>query len=62
MVFKYLFFTMLGLCWHGGFSLVVVSRGSFLVVVHAFLIAVASCCKAWTLGHMGFSSCGMWAL
>ena len=32
-----------------------------LVVVRGLLIEVASCCRAQTLGHMGFSSCGIQA-
>ena len=30
--------------------------------MHGLLIVVGSHCGAWTLGLMGFSSCGSWAL
>ena len=40
--FIYLFLALLGLCCSMGFSLVVVSRDSFLVVVSSLLFAVAS--------------------
>ena len=44
-------------------SLVAVSGGYSLVVVHQLLIVVASlvCFRARALGNVGFSSCGTWA-
>ena len=45
-----------------GPSLVAVSGGCSLGVVHGFLTVIASfCCGAWALG-CGLSSCGLWAL
>ena len=51
----YLFFTVLGLCYCAGFSLVVASRSNSLVAVHRLLMAVASVAE-----HVlqGFRSCG----
>ena len=64
--FKVLFFIFF--CWlywvfvaPRGLSLVAVSRGYSLVELHGLLVAVASPCGAWSLGHVGFSSCGAWA-
>ena len=48
---------VLGLCCCVGFSLVAASRVYSLGAVHELLTAVASCCRAQALGHMGFSSC-----
>ena len=45
-----------------GFPLVVVTSCFSLVVVCGLLIEVVSCCGAWTIGHMGFSSWSTWAL
>ena len=58
---KYLFFAMLGLCCCMGFSLVAVSRCYSLVAVHWLLIEVASCCRAWSLGHADFPSYHTWS-
>ena len=41
-LFIYLFLALLGLCCSLGFSLVIVSRDYFLVVVSSLLFAVAS--------------------
>ena len=49
--------TVLGLCCCVSFS-VVVSRGYFLAVACRHPVAVASCCRAQSLGFEGFSSCG----
>ena len=44
-----------------GLSLVAVSGGCSLDVVHGFLTVIASfCCGAWALG-CGLNSCGLWA-
>ena len=49
-----------GSCCCVGFSLVVLSEGYSLVVMHRLLILVGfSCCEAQAPGLMGFSSCGM---
>ena len=45
-----------------GLSLGAASEAYFLVVVHRLLFAVASCCRAWALGCVGFSSRSTWAL
>ena len=60
MIYFWLFWTFTAVHW---FSLVVASRGYSLVVVCrlltmvAFLVAEQGC-----LEHVGFSSCGVWAL
>ena len=66
----YLFLAGLGLRCCARASSSCVSRGLLFIVVHGFLIAVASlCCRAWALGARasevvacGLSSCGLWAL
>ena len=65
----YLFLAVLGLRWCMDCSLVVVSRGYSLVVVHEFLTAVAFLAEHGLLGDQasvaathGLSSCGAWAL
>ena len=46
-----------------GFSLVAESRGSSPVAVaQASHCSDFSCCEAWALGYVGFSSCHCWAL
>ena len=49
------FFNYFWLCWvlvaACRLYLVVAGGGCCLVAVHRFLIAVASCCRAWALGH-----------
>ena len=52
---------VLGLCWCVFFFLVAESRSYCLVVVRKLLIVVASYCRAWTTGRVGFSSYGTWA-
>ena len=66
----YLFLAVLGLPCCMGFCLVVASKGCPLIVVHRFLIAVASLVlQHRTLGMQasaveahGLSTCGYWAL
>ena len=58
----YLLLAVLGLCCCACFFLVEESEGYSVVVVGRLLIAVASRCGAWAWGHVGFSSCGTWAL
>ena len=53
----YLFLIALGLCCYTWLSLVVVSKGYSLVVMHDLLIAGASYCKAQALGQVGFCGC-----
>ena len=53
---------MLGLCYHTSFCLVMESRGYSLFAVRGLLIVVASPCRAWALGYLGFSSCSSQAL
>ena len=68
--FIYLFFSVLGLCYCMGFSLVVASGSHSPAMVLRFLFAVASLvAKHWLLGTRapvvetpGLSSCGSWAL
>ena len=43
-------------------SLAVASGVYSLVVERQLPIAVASRCRAWAIGHMGFSNCGLLAL
>ena len=57
-----LFLVVLGLCCYAGFSLVVVSGGHSLLVLHQFLIGVLLLLLSMGSGHAGFSSCGVWAL
>ena len=61
-----LFYTFIYFCAGSlllvGFSLVAVTSCVSLVVVCGLLIEMASCCGAWTVGRMGFSSCSTWAL
>ena len=54
------FFTLLGLCCCMGLALVVVSRGSSLVVACGLLITVASRCRAQAPGYTGSAAvaCG----
>ena len=68
--FIYLFFSVLGLCYCTGFSLVVASGSHSPAMVLRLPLAVASLvAKHWLLGTRapvvetpGLSSCGSWAL
>ena len=64
--FKYnficLFLAVLGHHHCVGFSLVVASGGSSRCGARASPGSVCSCCGAWALGCVGFSSCGVWTL
>ena len=59
-------FISLWLCWVfvdvRGPSLAVASGGYSLVAEYGLIVAVASRCRAQTLGHVDFSSCSSWAL
>ena len=56
----YLLLAVLDLCCCLGFTLLVVSRGYSLVAACGLFIAAAPLVAEH--GHMGFSSCGSWAL
>ena len=59
--FVFFNFQLLGLHCSASFSLVGASRGYSSLSVCRRLIAVASRCGARTLGHAGFSGCGVQA-
>ena len=62
-IFTYLFLAMLGLHCCTNFSLVAVSRGYSLVVVHGLLISVASLVvEACRIAACGLSGCSSLAL
>ena len=52
---------VLGLCCCAGLALVVVSGSFSLVALQASYRGGLCCCRAWALGHAGFSHCGTWA-
>ena len=60
ILFMCLFLPVLSVRCHTGFFLVVASADHSLVAVHGFLIAVASSCGTWAVGHMVFHSCSSW--
>ena len=61
-IYLFLFFAALGLrCCARAFSSCG-ERGLLLVVVRGLLIAVASLVRSTGSRHVGFSSCGTWAL
>ena len=61
-MFIYLFGAVLDFCHCTGFSPVAARWGHPPVAVHGSQCSGFSCCRAWTLGHSGFSSCNPRAL